>query len=271
MEKSKEIKEEVKSRYTKIVSGKNEGCGCIPSSCCGPVQIDGISLTTMNESYDNIEGHVPEADYQLGCGIPTEFANINLGDVVVDLGSGAGNDVFVARSFVGEFGKVIGIDMTEAMFRKAEENKAKLGFRNVEFYHGEIENIPLENNIADKVISNCVLNLVPSKQKAFQEIYRILKPNGMFCVSDIVLEGTLSDKILNSKELYTGCIAGAIQQEEYLRIIESVGFKEVTVRKVKEISLSDDFLLLYLNEEELADYRMQNPKIRSITVTGIKN
>ncbi len=173
----------------------------------------------IGDDYKSLNGYVPEADLGLGCGLPTEFAGIKVGDTVVDLGSGAGNDVFIARSIVGELGKVVGIDMTEEMIETAKSNNLKLGYQNVKFLLGEIENIPLENNFADVVISNCVLNLVPDKRKAFEEICRILKPGAYFCVSDIVIKGELPNEIKKSAELYVGCIAGALKQEEYMKII----------------------------------------------------
>jgi ubiquinone/menaquinone biosynthesis C-methylase UbiE len=142
----------------------------------------------MKDEYQQVNGYVAEADLGLGCGLPTQYAGINEGDTVVDLGSGAGNDVFVARSIVGEKGRVTGIDMTEEMIEKATNNNKKLGFKNVEFRLGDIENLPIENDSVDVVVSNCVLNLVPDKFKAFKEIYRILKPGGHFCVS---IRGTI--------------------------------------------------------------------------------
>ncbi len=196
----------------------------------------------MQDEYNNLDGYVADADLGLGCGLPTEYAGIKKGDTVVDLGSGAGNDVFVARAIVGDEGKVIGLDMTEEMIEKANLNKAKLGFKNVEFHLGDIEQMPFENNIADVVVSNCVLNLVPDKRKAFSEIYRVLKPGAHFCVSDIVIKGELPAGLKKSAEMYAGCVAGALQQDDYLGIIKETGFRNVEVKKTKVIELPDDVL-----------------------------
>ncbi|MDX5418277.1 MAG: arsenite methyltransferase, partial [Hymenobacteraceae bacterium] len=201
---------------------------------------------------------------------PTEFAQIKKGDTVIDLGSGAGNDCFVARALVGESGKVIGVDMTEAMIKKARENADKLGFNNVEFRQGEIEDLPIAGNRADVVVSNCVLNLVPDKQKAFSETYRVLKPGGHFSISDVVLVGELPEGLVKASEMYAGCVSGAIQKEEYLKIISEAGFVNITVQKEKAIEVPDEILRDYLNEEEIKAFRNSNTGIFSITVYGDK-
>jgi len=229
-----------------------------------------VGYTVMQDEYDHLEGYVADADLGLGCGLPTEFAGIKKGDVVVDLGSGAGNDVFVSRALTGDEGKVIGIDMTQEMIDKARLNNSKLGYKNVEFYLGEIESMPLENSVADVVVSNCVLNLVPNKKKAFAEIYRILKPQGHFCVSDIVIKGELPANLKKSAMMYAGCVAGAIQQDEYLQIIEETGFKNTEIKKTKVIDLPDEILKDYLSEAELKLYRESKVGIFSITVVGEK-
>lgn len=264
------IKKVIKEKYSEIALGtQREGC-CGPSaSCCGSADL--IKISMIGDDYKNIAGYVSEADLGLGCGLPTEYAGIRRGDIVVDLGSGAGNDVFIARSIVGEEGKVIGIDMTEEMIEKANENKEKLGYKNVEFKLGDIENIPLENNIADVVISNCVLNLVPDKFKAFSEIYRILKPGAHFCISDIITQGELPEELKKSAELYAGCIAGALPKEDYLKIIGDVGFTEVEIKKTRRIDLPVDLLALYLSEQEIEEYKENSKGIFSITVVGIKD
>jgi arsenite methyltransferase len=208
------------------------------------------------------------AYYEIG--LPTKFADIKDGDIVVDLGSGAGNDVFIARSLVGDNGKVIGIDFTPEMIAKAENNKMKLGYTNIDFKLGEIEAIPLDNNTADVVVSNCVLNLVPDKIKAFNEIYRIIKFGGQFCVSDIVIKGDLPGQLKKSAEMYAGCIAGAIQQDEYLSLIKASGFRDVEIKKVKTIQLPDEVLLRYLSVEKIEEFRNSKLGIFSITVTGKK-
>lgn len=262
------IKEMVKEKYGEIA--KKSGSCCGPASCCG-TENKIVGYTVMNDEYDNLDGYMKDADLGLGCGLPTEYAGIKKGNVVVDLGSGAGNDVFVARALVGDEGKVIGIDMTQEMIDVANRNKKKLGFGNVEFYLGEIEAMPLDNSSADVVVSNCVLNLVPNKQKAFAEIYRILKPGGHFCVSDIVIKGELPMNLKKSAEMYAGCVAGAVQYDEYLKIISDSRFKNVEVKKTKVIDLPDEILREYLSETELKLYRESGVGIFSVTVTADKN
>ena len=269
MQNEKEIKEIVKEKYGQIAKQSDSSC-CGTTSCCGTNKNKIVEYTVMQDEYNHLDGYIADADLGLGCGLPTEFAGIKKGDVVVDLGSGAGNDVFVARAITGEEGKVIGIDMTHEMIDKANRNKEKLGYKNVEFCLGEIEDIPLPNATADVVVSNCVLNLVPSKQKAFAEIYRILKSNGHFCVSDIVIEGELPVNLKKSAEMYAGCVAGAIPQNDYIKIISDIGFKNVEIRKTKIITLPDEVLKNYLSEAELGSYRKSGMGIISITVTASK-
>jgi ubiquinone/menaquinone biosynthesis C-methylase UbiE len=269
MQTENEIKEIVKEKYGEIAKQSTSCCG--PTSCCGTTNNKIVGYTIMQDDYNHLDGYVADADLGLGCGLPTEFAAIKKGDIVVDLGSGAGNDVFVARALTGEEGKVIGIDMTAEMIDKANKNNAKLGYKNVEFYLGEIEAMPLDNSIADVIVSNCVLNLVPSKEKAFAEIYRVLKTGGHFCVSDIVIKGELPQNLKKSVEMYAGCVAGAIQQADYLNIISSTGFTKVEIKKTKVIELPDEILREYLSEAELTGYRQSGVGIFSITVTANKN
>jgi arsenite methyltransferase len=224
----------------------------------------------MSDDYSKLEGYVADADLGLGCGLPTEFALISEGDTVVDLGSGAGNDAFIARSIVGEKGKVIGIDFTEKMIEKAKANAAKLDFKNVEFRQGDIENMPLGGNVADVVVSNCVLNLVPNKRQAFTETFRILKKGGHFSVSDIVLVGELPSGLHKSAEMYAGCVSGAIQKDEYLSIINEVGFKDIKLQKEKRISLPDEILNEYLSPTEAEEFKSGKTGIFSITVYAEK-
>jgi arsenite methyltransferase len=213
-----------------------------------------------------LPGYVADADLGLGCGLPTEFAKIKEGDVVIDLGSGAGNDAFVARSIAGASGKVIGIDFTEKMISKARLNAEKLGFHNVEFRYGDIEKIPVSQDVADVVVSNCVLNLVPDKAKAFAETLRVLKPGGHFSVSDIVLKGELPEGLRQSAEMYAGCISGAIQKDDYLSVIEKAGFKNIVVQKERRIAVPDEILSVYLGNTELEKYTAGELGIYSITV-----
>ncbi|MDP2037608.1 MAG: arsenite methyltransferase [Ignavibacteria bacterium] len=266
MQNEQEVKEIVKEKYGEIARKTSSGCGC----GCGSSSNKIAGYTIMKDEYTGMDGYVAEADLGLGCGLPTEFADIKPGNVVVDLGSGAGNDVFVARALVGDSGKVIGIDMTEDMIAKARRNNEKLGYRNVEFYLGEIEAMPLEDETADVVVSNCVLNLVPNKQKAFAEIYRITKTGGHFCVSDIVIKGELPANLKKSAEMYAGCVAGAVQQDEYLEIIKSAGFENIQIKKTKVIELPDEVLAQYLTKEEIESLRKSKTGIFSVTVVAEK-
>ncbi|MEX0663102.1 MAG: arsenite methyltransferase [Balneolaceae bacterium] len=265
---SEEIKESVKKKYGEIsnqVRSENAASGCGATGCC-----DTVDYAIFAEDYSAQTGYNSEADLGLGCGLPTEYAKLKPGDTVVDLGSGAGNDCFVARQIVGDGGRVIGIDMTEEMNAKARRNAEKLNYSNVEFKLGDIEDIPLKENIADVVVSNCVMNLVPDKMKAFSETYRIIKPGGHFSISDVVTVGELPDQIKEDAELYAGCVAGAIDQTEYLSIIKNAGFKNVTVQKSKKITVPDEILLKTLTEDELKDFRKSGTGIYSITVFGEK-
>jgi ubiquinone/menaquinone biosynthesis C-methylase UbiE len=268
MDKTKDLKSIVKEKYAEIAvketSAATDDCGC---GCCGETKSE---FTIMNDEYQDLKGYVPDADLNLGCGIPTQFAGIENGNTVLDLGSGAGNDVFIARSIVGEQGKVVGLDMTSEMVEKAKLNNQKMGFDNVEFKLGDIEKMPLESDSIDVVVSNCVLNLVPDKNLAFNEIYRVLKSGGHFCVSDIVTRGQLPEDIRRSAEFYVGCVSGAVEKEEYLNIIENAGFKNVEVHISKEINLPDEMLKEFLDEEKLAHVKKSDLGIYSITVSAYK-
>jgi SAM-dependent methyltransferase len=269
MQTAEQLKEVVKEKYGEIASqpkAQNASSCCWATACCGGDDVYSI----MADEYNQLEGYNPEADLGLGCGLPTQFAQMKEGDTVVDLGSGAGNDAFIARKVVGATGKVIGIDFTPEMIERARANAEKLGFNNIEFRQGDIEDIPLTSNKADVVVSNCVLNLVPNKHKVFSEIYRVLKPGGHFSISDIVLEGFLPEKWKQIAELYAGCVAGAIQKDEYLGIINEAGFSNRVVQKEKDITLPDDILANYLSEEEIIEYKSGKSKIKSITVYADK-
>lgn len=268
MKNETEIKELVKEKYGQIASQSKiqNAASCCGATGCGS---DGV-YSIMADDYTTLEGYVADADLGLGCGLPTEFAQIKEGDVVIDLGSGAGNDAFIARRVAGEKGKVIGIDFTEAMITRARENAEKLNLHNVEFRQGDIDNMPVTANKADVIVSNCVLNLVPNKHKVFGEIYRVLKPGGHFSISDIVLEGELPAKWKQVAELYAGCVSGAIQKKEYLGIIEEAGFKNITLQKDKAIHIPDEILADYLSKDEISDYKKGTVKITSITVFAEK-
>ena len=267
MNTNEEIKEMVKQKYSEIALQDQETNA---SSCCGSGGCSTEVYNIMSDEYEHLEGYSAEADLKLGCGLPTEFAKIKPGNTVVDLGSGAGNDCFVARHETGESGKVIGIDFTPEMIDKARLNADKLKFNNVEFRLGDIENIPTMSNIADVVVSNCVMNLVPNKPKAFSEVHRILKVGGHFSISDIVLTGDLPERIKNAAEMYAGCVASAIQKEDYLEIIKNSGFKNITIQKEKPIIIPNDILKNYLNEEEIETYNSNKNIIFSITVYAEK-
>ena len=268
MNTDSEIKEMVKEKYGAIAQqSKDENqSSCCGSGCgCGPVE-----FSVMAEDYTTLPGYVADADLALGCGLPTEFAQIKPGDTVVDLGSGAGNDCFIARSIVGETGRVIGVDMTVPMVEKARANAAKLRFLNVEFRLGDIEHMPIEDNMADVVVSNCVMNLVPDKQKAFAETYRITKPGGHFSISDIVLQGQLTDELRKEASLYAGCISGAIQKDEYLETIRNAGFTNITVQKERKIDIPNEVLARVLTLEQLREFKRTRVGIFSITVYADK-
>lgn len=267
--KSEALKLLVKEKYGQIAEkslfdNQTSCCGS-NSSCC-----DSLEYSMIGDEYKGIEGHVADADLGLGCGLPTAFAQILKGDTVVDLGSGAGNDCFVARSIAGETGHIIGVEMTPEMVAKAQLNAQKLGYTNVEFVLGDIENLPIPDEIADVVVSNCVLNLVPDKQKAFDEMYRILKMGAHFSISDVVLIGDLPASLQQEAEMYAGCVAGAIQKQDYLATIKAAGFRDIQIQKEKKINIPEEVLLKYLNKQELVTLQTSGFGIYSITVFGKK-
>ncbi len=267
METENDLKELVKQKYSEIALQDKE---TNESSCCGSGCCSTEVYSIMSEDYNQLDGYNPDADLGLGCGLPTQFAKIKKGDVVIDLGSGAGNDAFIARHETGETGKVIGIDFTPAMIEKARRNNDVRGFNNVEFRQGDIEKMPLTSNVADVVVSNCVLNLVPNKDAVIKEIFRVLKPGGHFSISDIVLEGELPAQIKEAAEMYAGCVAGAIQKQVYLELIETNGFKNIAIQKDKPIVVPDDILSSYLSEEQIEIFKLSGTGIRSITVYAEK-
>ena len=267
METTEQIKDMVRERYSAIAlqdKDTNE------SSCCGSGCCSIETSNIMADDYTMLEGYNPDADLGLGCGLPTQFAQIKPGDVVIDLGSGAGNDAFIARKEAGETGRIIGIDFTPAMIEKARTNVDKLGYNNVEFRQGDIEKMPVTSNVADVVVSNCVLNLVPNKLGVFQEIFRVLKPGGHFSISDVVLLGTLPKTIQDAAEMYAGCVAGAIQKQAYLELVDITGFSNVTLQKEKIITIPDDILSQYLSAEEIVAFKQSGTGIYSITVYAEK-
>lgn len=239
------IKSAVKDRYAKIATAPSR------KSCCGDGSVDVV----INKHYSPNElGDVQIAYLGLGCGSPTAFSEIKEGMHILDLGSGAGIDVFIASKHVGPAGKVIGLDMTPEMIERAKHNAETLEIHNVEFRLGEIEQMPVDTNSIDLVISNCVINLVPDKSRAFAEIYRVLKPGGTFSISDMVTVGTMPEAVRNNPELWSGCVAGALDKGEYLNLIAGAGFKNVeVVKETKDSTCSAD-----------------NLKLSSITVKAVK-
>jgi ubiquinone/menaquinone biosynthesis C-methylase UbiE len=267
MKTEAELKEIVRQKYSEIALQDKE---TNMSSCCGAGGCSTEVYNIMSEDYTTLEGYNADADLGLGCGLPTQFARIKEGDIVVDLGSGAGNDCFIARHETGATGKVIGIDFTNAMIEKARKNAEVRGFNNVEFRQGDIENMPITSNVADVVVSNCVLNLVPNKHGVFQEIFRVLKPGGHFSISDVVLVGALPTALKETAEMYAGCVSGAIQKQVYLELINANGFENITIQKEKPIYIPDDILIKHLSAEEIADFRAGGIGIFSITVFAQK-
>jgi arsenite methyltransferase len=266
-ETGEQLKQLVKEKYGQIAE---QSKSTNETSCCGATGCATIDYTVMADDYSDLKGYVANADLGLGCGLPTEFAQIKEGDTVIDLGSGAGNDAFVARSIVGEKGKVIGIDFTEKMIEKARGNAQKLNYTNVEFRQGDIENMPLAGNVADVVVSNCVLNLVPDKKQAFAETFRVLKKGGHFSMSDIVLVGDLPEGLQKSAEMYAGCVSGAIQKMEYLSIIKEAGFNNIVIQKEKHITLPNEILKEYLSTKAMEDFKSGSTGIFSVTVYAEK-
>lgn len=263
MEQNIDLKSVVRKKYSEVVS---DNCGC-----CSPTARSKMDHSfTMAEDYTNLPGYNPEADYSLGCGVPTKDAEISPGDTVVDLGSGAGNDVFIVQNIVGESGQVIGLDMTEDMVAKANENKQKLGLKNVDFRFGDIEDMPIRDDLADVVISNCVLNLVPDKQQAFREMYRILKPGAHFCVSDIVSTGRLPEALKKSAELYSGCVAGALPKDEYLNFVKLAGFENLDIRKERTIDIPKQLAQEVLSQDEWDTWDQSDIRLVSITLYAQK-
>ena len=261
MPTAENIKSNVREQYSKIAL---QDKATNAASCCG-VGAPG-TCDIMADSYAHLGGYDPEADLGLGCGLPTEFARIEAGDVVLDLGSGAGNDCFVARAETGTTGKVIGVDFTPAMLQRARQNADKLGYHNVEFRQGDIEDLPVSDGTVDVVVSNCVLNLVPDKARVFAEIRRVLRPGGHFSISDVVLAGQLPYALLESAELYAGCVSGAIQMDDYLDLIRAAGFQNLTVQKQKPILVPDHILLEHLTADQLQAFLASGTGIFSITV-----
>lgn len=267
MQTELELKELVKKKYSEIALQEKE---VNASSCCGSGSCSTEVYNIMTEDYTDIKGYAADADLGLGCGLPTQFAKIKSGDTVIDLGSGAGNDVFIARAEAGETGRIIGIDFTPAMIEKATANATKLGFTNVEFRQGDIEQMPVDDNTADVIVSNCVLNLAPNKKAVVGEIFRVLKPGAHFSISDIVLKGDLPKPLQEAAEMYAGCVSGAVQKDDYLQLITETGFSNIIIQKEKPIIIPDDILQHYLDEAAIKAFRNSDTGIYSLTVYAEK-
>jgi SAM-dependent methyltransferase len=267
MQTEEQLKEIVRKKYSEIALQDKE---TNMSSCCGAGGCSTEVYNIMSEDYTTLNGYNADADLGLGCGLPTQYAQIKKGDVVVDLGSGAGNDCFIARHETGETGKVIGIDFTPAMIDKARSNAEVRGYNNVEFRQGDIESMPITANTADVIVSNCVLNLVPNKDAVIKDIYRVLKPGGHFSISDVVLVGALPEGLRKDAEMYAGCVSGAIQKEVYMELIHANGFEQVTIQKEKAIIIPDDILINYLTADQIAAFNNGATGIFSVTVFAKK-
>ena len=264
METAESLKTLVREKYGEIAEKASESNGC----GCGCSTSDGFSM--IGDEYDQVEGYVEDADLKLGCGIPTEHAGIQPGHTVLDLGSGAGLDVFTARAIVGDTGYVIGVDMTPAMIERAKMNAEKLGYTNVEFVLGDIEDMPVASDAIDVIVSNCVLNLVPDKEKAFAEMYRVLKPGAHFTVSDVVVEGVLPAPIQRAAELYVGCVSGAMDKTVYLETIAGAQFKDVEILTERSIPIPEEALQSALTEQQIDAFKQSGVKVLSITIKGVK-
>jgi SAM-dependent methyltransferase len=262
-ESKMDAKKVVREAYDRIARDADSSC-CDSDCGCG----DGNGYVDV--SYEDVAGYHPEADLGLGCGLPLEYASLQAGETVVDLGSGAGNDAFVAAETVGPRGRVIGIDMTESMVMLSLRNAQKLGMTNVDFRLGDIEDMPVRKETADLVISNCVLNLVPDKAAAFGEMYRILKPGGRFTVSDIVIEGDLPRELSLAADIYAACIGGAVKRSHYLNLLDEAGFENITVVAERNREVPKE-MLGETGIRELYDHFIADGgAILSITVRGYK-
>jgi SAM-dependent methyltransferase len=264
MEKDrKDIKEQVREGYGKIAQ---QGGSCCPtSSCCGSANFSKDISKTIGYSEEEMTTVPKGANLGLGCGNPVAIASLREGEIVLDLGSGAGFDAFLAAARVGEKGRVIGVDMTPEMIKKAGENAVKGRYNNVEFRQGEIEHLPVENNTVDVIISNCVINLSPDKQSVFKEAFRVLKSGGRLMVSDLVLVKDLPDAIKESVEAYVGCLAGTVKKEDYLAFIKEAGFKDIKVLG------EANYPIEAMSNDATAKAVMGDSLVKNIDMTDIEN
>lgn len=262
-----QLRESVRHKYAEIAGRERAGC-C--TSCCGTEPQTATDYSMIGDAYDGVSGYMAEADLGLGCGLPVEHAGLKPGQTILDLGSGAGLDAFVARQLVGDEGRVIGVDMTAEMVARARQNAQRSGFANVEFRLGEIEYLPVVSDSVDVVISNCVLNLVPDKARAFSEIFRVLKPGGHFCVSDVVASRELPGWVKDIAEAYAGCVSGAIPKENYLELIRQAGFDRISVAAERRIEVPAELVARSLTEQQRAEAERSDLHVLSITVTAWK-
>ena len=232
------VRQSVRATYAAVARGEALSC-CGPSDCGDGASTD---INMIGDAYEGVDGYVEAADLKLGCGLPVEHAGLAPGQTVLDLGAGAGLDAFIARRVVGESGTVLGVDFTPEMVARARQNAAALGYANVRFEHGDIEALPFEDGTVDVVVSNCVLNLVPDKARAFAEAFRVLRPGGHVCVSDVVSRGDLPASVRTSAELYAGCVAGALDREVYLGVVADAGFEGIEVMAELPIDLPTGLL-----------------------------
>jgi len=262
---SESIKKAIQARFNDIASE-------IPSGAFSPVNFLACQAKQLPFAvdYSKEDGFEPELDLKLGCGVPTSSADIKLGDTVLDLGCGIGNDSFLAIKKVGPTGKVIGIDIAPGMVELACQNAARLGVANVEFKEGDLESLPVESNSIDVVISNCTVNMVPGKAQVFSEIFRVLKPGGHFSVSDIVLRAPLPDDLVKIPELYAGCVAGAELKESYLEYIRLAGFEAVQISLEKNLIVPVKLLKKYLSGTVASSLAEQSSPLVSVTILADK-
>jgi SAM-dependent methyltransferase len=265
------LKKSIQEKYTVIVgqseylSEEDEACGCGSGCGCGS-----SSSPDLASDYTEMQGYHPFADLGLGCGTPIEYAHIKSGHTVVDLGSGAGNDCFVARELTGDQGKVIGIDITEAMVEKGRRNAELAGYNNVEFRLGDMEKLPLSDKSAHVVLANCSLNLAPDKPAVFREALRTLKHHGQFCISDIFTRGDFPKGLKMDADMYLGCMAGTTSLDECVRLLGELGFEEITVHDIRKIELPDAMLHYYLPPEEAKVFREGEPGMYAVTLSAEK-
>jgi len=256
------IRKAVREQYGKVAESGNSGCGCSATSCCDESGTD-AKTASMELGYSNTDvNHVPEgANMGLGCGNPRAIASLKAGETVLDLGSGGGFDCFLAVNEVGKSGTVIGVDMTPEMVSKARANADKAGHNNVDFRLGEIENLPVADDVVDVIISNCVINLSPEKAKVFQESYRVLKSGGRLAISDIVATAELPEQQKNDLALFTGCMSGASSIDEIVSMLKNAGFENI---KINPKDTSKEFIRNWAPGRRIEDY------VVSATIEAIK-